>query len=178
MKAYVLVGNSKRLKKKHLIEVVPGKRLIDIVAENLQNLGLDVVIYSKYSFETEFPLILDSSPWILPSIISLFSLDSEFFVFGGDMPMVQKEAIENIISSFDGEHTVVPRWRNTGYLEPLHALYTSSSLSCLKNGTSLTGALSECPAVRFVPAEEMPAMTFFNVNTAEDMEKLREMLLR
>ncbi len=173
----MLVGNSKRLPKKHLIEVLPGTRLIDLVVENLRKIGLEVVIYSKYPFPVDAEIIIDREPWILPSLISLFSRDSEFFLFGGDMPLIKREAVEILLDHYEEGKSVVPIWRTTGYLEPLHAIYSSSSLSCLRDATSLTLGLSTCSAVKFVPADEMPKETFFNVNTQGDLDNLRRILL-
>lgn len=82
MKAFVLVGKSTRLPGKHLIEVLPGKRLIDLVVENLQNLGLDVVVYSKIPLDLHAPVLCDKSPWILESVISLLKMDDSLLLFG------------------------------------------------------------------------------------------------
>ncbi len=176
MRAYVLVGKSSRLKEKHFIEVFPGKRLIDLVVENLRALGLDVIIYSKIPVEIDAPVIIDKSEWILPSIISLLERDDGFFVFGGDMPLVRREAVEILLEKYSAGKTVVPIWSETGYLEPLHAIYSSTSLECLRNAESLTQGLKNCRNVEFVPAEDMPVESFFNVNTSEDLEKLKGML--
>ena len=180
MKAYVLVGNSKRLPRKHFIEVAPGLRLIDMVIQRLHDIGLEVYVYSKIPVRLSVPVLIDKTEWLLPSIISLFSFDSEFFLFGGDMPMVRKEAVDIIASHTRDGLSVVPRWSN-GYLEPLHAFYTPSALPCLhgelkEEKPSLTHALSTCPGVRFLAAESLPEETFFNVNTAEELERLRRMV--
>ncbi len=176
MRAYVLVGKSSRLPKKHLIEVIPGKRLIDLVVENLQSIGFDVVIYSKIPLDVNVPVIEDRTSWILESVCSLFDFDNEFLVFGGDMPLVRRKAIAMLFEQWDGENGMVPRWSDTGYLEPLHAIYTKRMLPCLCSAKSLTKGIEKCSAVKFVPAEKMPQDTFFNINTSEDLEKLRSML--
>ena len=178
MKAYVLVGISKRLPKKHLVEILPGKRLIDLVVENLENIGFKVIIYSKYRFYTDTEIIIDKNPWILPSLISLLSFDSEFLLVGGDMPLVKKEAVEILTEKYEPGFTVVPQWSHTGYLEPLHAIYSNTSISCLENARSLTTGLQNCPTTKFILAEDMPPDSFFNVNTKKDLEKLRRMLYR
>ena len=176
MRAYVLVGKSSRLPKKHLVEVLPGKRLIDLAIENLQNIGVEVIIYSKIPLDANAPVIEDKSSWILESVCSLFNFTDEFLLFGGDMPLVRKEAVAMLFEQWDGKNGVVPRWSDMGYLEPLHAIYTKKMLSCLCNAKSLTKGIENCPEVKFVSAEKMPQDTFFNVNTKEDLEKLRGML--
>ncbi len=175
MKAYVLVGISRRLPGKHFIEVAPGKRLIDIVVDNLLSIGLDVVVYSRIPFEAEVPVIIDKSSWILESVISLIN-EEPFFLFGGDMPTVKKEAVEMMLSEFNGK-SLVPRWPDTGYLEPLHAIYSLSVLPCLQGAKSITSGLSSCEAMEFIDAFILPEETFFNVNTPLDMERLRRIIL-
>lgn len=93
--AVVLVGNSKRLPNKHIKVVKDDMRLIDFVVNNLKNMGLNVIVYSKYEFPISVPLIIDKSKWILPSIISILkNLNRSIFIFGGDMPFIQKEEIK------------------------------------------------------------------------------------
>ena len=181
MKAYIMVAQSKRLPRKHEIEVIPGKRLIDLVVENLQNLGFDVIVYSKYRIDVDAKVVIDKSSWILPSIISLLQIDTHFFLFGGDMPLIKKDAVKTMLKQMDNDKTLIPLWSKTGYLEPLHGFYTKSSLPCFlkemkMEKSSLTHALKSCSGVKFVPAETMPVDTFFNVNYQEDVEKLRYIL--
>jgi molybdopterin-guanine dinucleotide biosynthesis protein A len=171
VRAYVLVGKSRRLPGKHFIEIFPGKRLIDIVVDNLLSLGLEVIIYSRIPFDANVPVLMDRSEWILESVISLVEREP-FFLFGGDMPTVKKEAVELMLEAHKSKFSVVPRWSDTGYLEPLHAIYTPETKECLKGAKSLTYGLKNCPYVRFVPAELMPKETFFNVNTSEDLSRL------
>jgi len=177
--AVVLVGKSKRFPNKHL-RYIGGKRLIDLVVENLKNIGFDVLVYSKYPFPISAPLILDEHDWLLPSLISLIKkLRRGIFVFGGDMPLVQMEAVERMISHLN--HTiVVPRWKN-GYLEPLHAYYTPKIIPAFEEemtskNPSLHGAIKRCRDVHYIPAEELPSLTFFNVNTPQDFAHLKELL--
>ncbi len=174
MLAFVLVGESTRLPGKHFLQVVRGKRLIDLVIDNLRSIGFRVVIYSRVPFETDAELILDRTSWILESIHSLFDYEDEFFLFGGDMPLVKKRAVELMVESIKPLSSLVPRWRN-GYLEPLHAYYHHSTSSCLR-GESLTSALRACRYVEYIPAEIMPEETFFNINTRDDFEKFRKMI--
>ncbi len=178
MHAYVLVGRSHRLPHKHLMEILPGKRLIDLVVENLKNIGLEVVIYSKFPIEADAPVVMDHSTWILPAVLSLLEMDEGFFLFGGDMPLIKKEAVKTMLQAWDGVSTMVPRWSDTGYLEPLHAIYTRAAKVCLRNGKSLSLALKNCPAVKFLSAETLPKETYFNVNTSQDLENLKTILAK
>jgi len=174
VRAYVLVGLSRRLPGKHTMKVISGKRLIDLVVDNLQNMGLDVVVYSKIPLDLDVPVLHDESSWILESVVSLLKMDDSFLLFGGDMPLVRMEAVKLLLKNY-GHTSVVPRWSN-GYLEPLHAYYARSAIKCLEGARSLTLGLQNCPYVNFVPAEKMPEETFFNVNTRNDMELLKRIL--
>ncbi len=177
--AVILVGRSKRFPNKHFSSV-GNKRLIDIVLENLKRLGFEVIIYSKYPFPISAPLILDEDSWLLPSLISLLKkLNREVFIFGGDMPLIQREAVEKMMGYLN-HSVVVPRWKN-GYLEPLHAYYTPAIVSAFErelrgDNPSLHGAIERCGDVHYIPAEEMPPLTFFNVNTPQDLERLKDIL--
>ncbi len=176
--AAVLVGKSRRLPGKHLRIVYDGKRLIDMVVENLTSMGFKVIIYSTYHFDAPAPLILDTSTWIFPAVVNLLKKFGEpMFIFGGDMPLVEKKAVEMMMKHTD-HRIVVPRWRN-GYLEPLHAYYTPHVLPVFegelqRGGASLHSAIQKCRDTYYMSAEEMGERTFFNVNTLEDLHILKK----
>ena len=139
-----------------------------------------VLVKLKVSGDVDADVIIDRTSWILPSVLSLFDLDSEFFLFGGDMPLVKKEAIEIMKSNMERNFGLVPRWSKTGYLEPLHSYYVDNVRECLerelrKKG-SLTSGLRNCRWIKYIPAENFPKETFFNVNTPDDLEKLKTII--
>jgi molybdopterin-guanine dinucleotide biosynthesis protein A len=178
--ATVLVGHSNRLPNKHLKYVVNGKRLIDLVVENLESLGFDVIIYSKYHFPAPAPIIMDNENWIVPSIISLLkNLNKGTFIFGGDMPLIKKESIEIMEKHLDHK-MVVPKWNN-GYVEPLHSYYSPQSIQAFEkilktNNPSLHSAIEICDDVYYIRAEDLDPLTFFNVNTPQDLQTLKKIL--
>lgn len=164
MKAYVMVGISKRLLNKHFVKI-GGKRMIDMVIDNLRDIGLEVIVYSKIYFETEVELIRDGGEWILPSFTNIIDMiQDRAFIFGGDMPLIKREAVE-MIKGYRGE-SVIPRWE-TGYMEPLHGLY-HKDFDVDKKAKSLHEAIKNGDA-EFIPAEILPTETFFNINTREDL---------
>ena len=178
--AAVLVGESQRLPRKHLKIVDKGKRLIDLVVENLRAAELDVIIYSTYHFDSPAPIILDHSKWIFSAVISILEkLNRSLFIFGGDMPFINKKEIERM-AEYTSHNIVVPRWKN-GYLEPLHAYYSPKVLPIFRKelsygNTSLHLAIKKCKDVYYLPAEEMEPETFFNVNTKEDFLLLKKLI--
>ncbi len=181
VKIVLMVGKSKRLPGKHFIEVLPGKRLIDIVVNNLQKTNMEVFIYSKIPFKINVPLIMDEQSWILPSVINLIKeIDDDLFIFGGDMPFISRFAIKKILENAENKNAVIPRWKN-GFVEPLRSFYRKEIVGCLetalnKKKGSLHEAIFECDNVKYIPAEELPEETFFNVNTYNDLKKMREIL--
>jgi len=178
--AVVLVGNSKRLPNKHIKAVKENMRLIDFVVNNLKNMKLEVIVYSKYEFAVSTRFILDKSNWILPSIISILkNLNRGVFIFGGDMPFIQRKEIEKMMK-YTSHSAVVPMWRN-GYLEPLHAYYSPKIISFFEEElmgkkSSLHSAIKRCNDVIYLKAEKMNPLTFFNVNTLEDLNLMKNLL--
>ncbi len=186
MLAVVFVGTSRRFPGKHFIEVRPGLRMIDLVINRLQAIGLDVLVYSKVFFRCSAPLMIDREDWILPSFISLLRKlgdkgIGEIIAIGGDMPLICGEGINLLLKEFsDPDVAVVPRWEN-GYMEPLHAIYRSVMArfleEALKGGIkSLHSAIEKTPCVKFIEAELFPSNIFFNVNVPRDLMRLREIL--
>ncbi|MCD6363570.1 MAG: molybdenum cofactor guanylyltransferase [Synergistetes bacterium] len=186
MLAVVFVGTSRRFPGKHFIEVRPGLRMIDLVISRLRAIGLDVLVYSKISFNCSVPLIKDNERWILPSLASLLEGLAErgikeVIAVAGDMPLISGEGINLLINSLsDCDLAVIPRWEN-GFMEPLHAIYRSGIAPFFKDAlesgiSSLHGAIERSPWVKFIEAELFPSEAFFNVNEPGDLIKLRSKL--
>ncbi|WP_297437962.1 molybdenum cofactor guanylyltransferase MobA [Thermococcus sp.] len=105
------------------------------------------------------------------------------FVVAGDMPLLVPDFVDFLISEFrkSGRIACVPRWEN-GYLEPLHAVYSRSFVGILheliKMGDyALNRAVREADPC-YVPVESLPEEwreSFFNVNTREDLKKIRNL---
>ncbi|MEW6545896.1 MAG: molybdenum cofactor guanylyltransferase [Bacillota bacterium] len=85
-----------------------------------------------------------------------------------------------VASSEDGWQAVVPRWN--GFWEPLAALYAPSCLAAIEEALARgeRRLASFYPRVRVRPVEEReirlyapPQLAFFNVNSPEDLARLR-----
>ncbi|NJF25791.1 molybdenum cofactor guanylyltransferase MobA [Thermococcus sp. Bubb.Bath] len=108
------------------------------------------------------------------------------FVVAGDMPLLVPEFIDFIIESFQKakKPACVPRWGN-GYLEPLHAAYSSSFRGFLEErinsgNYAINQAIRESDAC-YVEIEKLPEgwrESFFNVNTREDLGRLTPLRTR
>ncbi|AMQ19379.1 molybdenum cofactor guanylyltransferase MobA [Thermococcus peptonophilus] len=106
------------------------------------------------------------------------------FVVAGDMPLLVPEFIDFIVERFEETKKLacVPRWGN-GYLEPLHAAYSSSFRGFLeeriKSGNyAINRAIRESDAC-YIEIEKLPENwreSFFNVNTREDLGRLSPLI--
>jgi len=184
--AVVFVGRSKRFPNKHFEEVKPGLRVVDLVLNSLRGAGVEILIFSKILFEGPAPFLVDPTEWIIPAFLFLFEkLEKkgirEFLAVGGDMPLISPEGVSILLSSFYPDClALVPRWNN-GWVEPLFAIYTLSFFRYLRwafldGAKSLQSIIRSCDGVKFIEAEKFPSYTFFNVNTREDLFKLREII--
>ncbi|MGC8496423.1 MAG: molybdenum cofactor guanylyltransferase [Thermoplasmata archaeon] len=169
--AIVLVGISKRLENKHMMKL-GSVSLIEYVIQNIKSFNIFDTIYLSTIRNIHVPgavTVIDNiGTGPLSGIYSAMNrIDNPAFVFGGDMPFIKKEAVEFMISKFEGK-SVIPRWYN-GYIEPLHSLYFISDFPDIE----LSSALHELVAridKEYVSAEHFDAITFYNINTASDME--------
>ncbi|MEM0163001.1 MAG: molybdenum cofactor guanylyltransferase [Thermoplasmata archaeon] len=169
--AIVLVGVSKRLENKHLLNF-GSLSLIEYVIQNIKSFNIFDTIYLSTIRDLHIEGVvtvkdtLCSGP--LGGIYSAMQMTTNpAFVFGGDMPFIKKEAVQFMISKFDGR-TVIPRWKN-GYIEPLHALYFIPIFPKIDLSSSLHELLSKIDK-SYISAEYLDPITFFNINTASDFE--------
>ena len=103
------------------------------------------------------------------------------FVVAGDMPLLVPEFVDFIVERFklSKKPACVPRWSN-GYLEPLHTAYSSDFKDFLENEIeasqyAINRAIRESDAC-YIEIEGLPGEwreSFFNVNTREDLWRIR-----
>ena len=80
-------------------------------------------------------------------------------IVGCDMPLISEKAMRLLFELCKEHDAAIPQWPN-GYIEPLHAVYNTSS--------------------RFVSTERMqrlgiPLTTFLNINRETDLKKARSL---
>ncbi|BAD86191.1 molybdopterin-guanine dinucleotide biosynthesis protein A [Thermococcus kodakarensis KOD1] len=141
-------------------------------AEKLRDFGHDVVVDE-----------LMIGP--MGGIFTALSL-GDAFVVAGDMPLLVPEFIDFIVERFEEakKPACVPRWSN-GYLEPLHAAYSSSFRDFLEEriksrNYAINQAIRESDAC-YIEIEKLPEgwrESFFNVNTREDLRRLTPLRTR
>ena len=103
-----------------------------------------------------------------------------------DTPFVSKEIASLLFDLCVNRGAVVPRWPNR-YIEPLHAVYyTKSALNASETAykekkLDLRSVIANLREVRYISTLVLQQMdpklvTFFNVNTPEDLKRAESML--
>ncbi len=181
-------GRGRRFGGDKLLFKISGKPLILYTIERLEKAeGIDeiVLVASRENAEKlerlGYGVVIDEllvGP--MGGIYTALSL-GDAFVVAGDMPLLVPEFVDFIIERFylEKKPACVPRWSN-GYLEPLHAAYLREFRSFLgekiKSGRyAINRAIRESEAC-YIEIESLPEEwreSFFNVNTREDLGRIR-----
>jgi molybdopterin-guanine dinucleotide biosynthesis protein A len=183
-------GKSRRFGRNKAVEIFEGERLIERQVRTLRALFPEVMIVSNTP-----ELYLDLNVTTVADVVPgrgplggihtglLFAQGDSIFVTACDMPFLQLPVIRRMVDLFPGHDVVVPRLGE--YLEPLHGIYSPRCLPHIKRMLDR----EELQVIRFFPSlkvayldeEEIrrldPAgLSFFNINTPEDMAKAIEIL--
>jgi molybdopterin-guanine dinucleotide biosynthesis protein A len=174
-------GKSRRMgQDKSLIEI-DGTPLISLVVEQLKPYFSRIIIGAaddgKFDF-LELPVVPDKVPNCGPLMgltSSLEASESEVnFVMACDMPDVNVELIQTLMSLTEGHDCVIPSLGN-GMHEPLFGVYRKSVLpeasEMLAAGRRRITDLFDRVRVRYVELDESGSCV--NLNTQEDLEKWR-----
>ena len=98
-----------------------------------------------------------------------------------DAPLVSTRILQFLLDMCINKRAVIPRWPN-GYIEPLQAVYhTQSALTAAKTALkqghmNMRSMIENLRGVRYVSTTvleqlEPRLVTFFNVNTSQDLKK-------
>ena len=148
------------------------KKNFEPVVENTTKLVID-------KDDTQSPLV--------GAITGFESTDSEYsLLLPCDAPLVSTQIVKFLLDLCTNRHAVIPRWPS-GYLEPLQAVYhTKSALfaakTALKNGRlNMRSMIDNLQGVRYISTMvleqlEPKLVTFFNVNTPQDLKKAESFL--
>ena len=189
MIAAVLAGGSgKRFGEDKLLFKISGKPLILHTIERLESANRvgDVVIVaspknSKKLKSFGYEVIVDEL--LVGPIGGIYTALSfgDAFIVAGDMPLLVPEFVDFVVERFKGSKkpACVPRWGN-GYLEPLHAAYSGEFRGFLGEKIragqyAINRAIRESDAC-YIEIESLPEEwreSFFNVNTREDLGRIR-----
>jgi molybdenum cofactor guanylyltransferase len=103
-----------------------------------------------------------------------------------DAPLVSTSIVQFLLDMCTNRHAAIPRWSN-GYIEPLQAVYhTKSALTAAKTALkqghmNMRSMIDNMKKVRYVSTIvlkqlEPELVTFFNVNTPQDLKKAESFL--
>lgn len=108
-------------------------------------------------------------------------------VLAADLPLVSASILEALLQLCSAEaEAVVPRWPN-GFIEPLHAVYRTepcaeaARAAIKEGGRRMASMLVRLKHVVWEPTESLRGLdpgllTFLNINTREDLERIKGLL--
>jgi molybdopterin-guanine dinucleotide biosynthesis protein A len=186
-------GKSLRLGYDKVLEKVGSKSLLEQVISHIDSFSKNIIIvtaeertFTSLAGHPKVKIVSD----ILPGQGSLGGIytglvKSDSFhnlVVAADMPFLNESLLRFMIEVSNGFDFVLPRVNNL--FEPLHAVYSRNCIapieSIFRRGRKVIIDLFEYVKVRFVEAEEVDRfdpnhLSFFNINTMEDLELARKM---
>jgi molybdopterin-guanine dinucleotide biosynthesis protein A len=186
-------GRSSRLGKEKHSEVISGRSIIERVLDRIHSVSDETLLvisrrqsataFSYPGVKTVFDLYPDKGA--LGGIYTglVYSGHSRNMVVACDMPFLNGELLRYMIDLAAGFDIVIPR---VGELtEPLHAVYSNRCVGPMekqmKEGDLRIAHVFGQVRVRYVEEQELDAfdpnrVSFFNVNTREDLDRARAML--
>ena len=183
-------GRSSRMGRDKALVPLGGKPLIEHVLARLEGFGDEVLVTTNRPEEYAFlgqRLVEDADPGAgalhgLSSALGAAQGDRVVLV-GCDMPFVSRPLIEHMLQVDSEADVVVPRFGER--LHPLHAIYAKSCSTPVREAL----AAGEKRMISFFPQVQVqiveqevvegydPAgLSFFNVNTPEDLAEAERLL--
>jgi len=104
-----------------------------------------------------------------------------------DHPFLSEQVISYLYEKVAGFDVAIPRWSNAN-IEPLHSVYkVAETISAAENALSMnemrvSGMIERLGNVHYVDVEKLRAfdndlLTFFNINTEDDMRRAEEIFM-
>ena len=166
--------------------------LLEFILSQVESYKRDVFIISNQVedyLQFGLPVYSDVIPGIgaLGGVYSaLYHAQTEYvLLLAVDMPFVNPALVEYLLQSAQGHDVVIPKVSEKGFLEPFRAVYSRRCLDAIKqkidNGNRRVISFFEMVSVRVIEPDEIKlfdpqGVSFFNLNTPEDLEKARAML--
>jgi len=187
------IGGSKHLRK------LRGKVLLLHVVEKASTVVEEVLVVLNHDDNPEFyrnilpgnvKLVMDSAPSEAPLVgimTGARASAAEYSAFlSCDLAFLNPDALRYLFHQAEGVEAAIPEWPD-GLLEPLHAVYRTGDAAeaaeaALEAQEYRTMAVARrLKNVKRVPVEEIKRfdpdlLTFFNVNTEEDLVKAERIL--
>lgn len=185
-------GKSSRMGTDKSFVRVLGRPLIEDILAQVDGLGVERIIITNRPDDYRYlglPLFSDVLPdkGALGGIYTALhsATQPHVFCFACDMPFIVRPLLEHFISLIPEGEVVMPRLGAES--EPFRALYARTCLTpiraALEAGKMRVISFFPAVRVRFVDEAEIdrfdPAhLSFFNVNTPEDLEQARQLATR
>lgn len=187
------IGNNKHL------QLLAGKPLMRHVIERAATVADELVVVLKNDDDPRLyenvlspsvKLVKDKIPSDAPLVGIMTGgrvLKSEYSAFlSCDLPFLNYNVLEFLFKQAEGVDAAIPKWPS-GLMEPLHAIYrTNAAARAAETALQSKDYRSIAVAnllnkVRYVNVQELkkydPALlTFFNVNTTEDLTKAEQLV--
>jgi len=198
--AVILAGGfSRRFGSDKALVVLAGKPLVLHVINRVSKAVDEVlVVVSSNDQKNKFETILgektnviidkdDSQTPLVGAITGFASAEGEYsLLLPCDTPLISSQIVQFLLDMCTNRSAAIPRWPN-GYIEPLQAVYhTKSALTAakkaLKQGNrNMRSMIDNLRGVRYVSTMVLEQMepdllTFFNVNTPQDLKKAESIL--
>jgi len=198
--AAILAGGfSRRFGKDKGLVALAGKPLILHVIDRVSKVVDEVlVIVSSKDQKNKFETILgekanlvidkdDSQSPLVGAITGFESAKGEYLLLlPCDTPLISTQILQFLLDMCTNRSAAIPRW-TSGYIEPLQAVYhTKSALTAAKTALAqgnmnMRSMIDNLRGVRYVSTMvleqlEPDLLTFFNVNTPQDLKKAESIL--
>jgi molybdopterin-guanine dinucleotide biosynthesis protein A len=189
-------GKSVRLGRDKIAESIGNSSLLERVVSRIEPLVSEIILV--IAEERDFPQlgsrqnikkVSDIHPGngSLGGIHAGLSASGSFYnlVVAADMPFLNPSLLRYILEVSEGFDFVLPRIET--FFEPLHAVYSRNCIepaeAIMKQGRKAIIGLFDQVRVRYVEAAEIDRfdperLSFFNINTEEDLKLAREIALR
>ena len=182
-------GKNKRMGRNKAFLKINGRTIIDQIVDIFKDIFDEVIIVTNSPLEylhLNLRIVTDLVPnkGALGGIYTglFYASFQHIFVSACDMPFLNTEFIQYMMSKVDNLDVIVPR--SDDGLQPLHSIY---SKSCLKHIETLITSknlkvVSFYPRVRVkeISRQEITSFDpqqslFYNINTSEDLEKVEKL---
>jgi len=187
-------GSSTRFTFNKLLYPIKGKPLLQHVVDKIRKCksitkAVLVVtpLHSGTFSDIDVEMVIDFlgiGP--IGGIYTALKMFREVIVVGGDMPFINCEFIDTILSFCrEYEYACLPIWRKTGFLEPLAGVYSKDFISLLEQAISINELSIQRVIKRFnlnikiVSIEDQMneiSNVFININRFEDIKEVEEKL--
>lgn len=180
-------GKSSRMGQDKALAPFMGSTLIEYILQQLEGFGDEQIIISNDPKEYKrfgLPVFRDvySNIGSLGGIYSgIFHASFEYsLILGCDMPFINLKFFKYIVRLAPDFDAVIPRLKNEEFAEPFRAIYAKTCLKSIeqsiKSGNRKVISFFDKVNIRFIEPEEinkfdLKGITFFNVNTPEDLKK-------